>query len=432
MKSVYIYEAVRKAHYRDKKGIRQIVRELGIARNTVRKILAEEESHPPEYRLRKPKSKPVLDPVIPLIDAWLAKDAQEPRKQQHTAQRIYERLREEYGFTGSDRRIREYVAEWRKRPKEVFLPLAFEPGEMAQVDWAEVTIELEGVRRKIQLFCLVLNYSGAFYCEAFERANQESFFQGHANAFAFLGGVPRAITYDNLTSAVKKILEGKNRQENERFVAFRSGYLFDSRFCNPARGNEKGRIENMVKYAERNFFVPVPQVEDLLELNQRLQEACVAYQQKKQAHQEKTVADRLQEEQRHLLPLPIYPPECCRLVPVKADKFALVQFETNRYSVPSQAGHLHLWLKAFPTRIEISNQHETIARHERLYGRYQEAIQASHYQQMLARKPGGRKHLRAVGQTTISSKAKTVTPSPYPQVHVQSPDLSKYRQLLRQ
>ena len=303
---MYIHEAVRKAYYRDKKGIRQIGRELGIARNTVRKILAEEEAKPPQYRLEKSKAKPVLDPVIPLIEAWLSQDAQAPRKQQHTARRIYQRLRDEHAFTGSERRVREYVAECRKRPKEVFLPLAFEPGEMAQVDWAEVTIESQGLRRKVQLFCLVLNYSGAFYCEAFERANQESFFQGHANAFTFLGGVPGTITYDNLSSAVKKVLEGKNRQENERFVGFRSAWLFDSRFCNPARGNEKGRIENMVKYAERNFFTPVPQVDSLVALNQQLEAACVAYQQKNQAHQEKTVAKRFQEELGHLLPIPIY------------------------------------------------------------------------------------------------------------------------------
>ncbi len=138
---MYIHEAVRKAYYRDKKGIRQIGRELGIARNTVRKILAEEESKPPQYRLEKSKAKPVLDPVIPLIEAWLSQDAQAPRKQQHTARRIYQRLRDEYAFTGSERRVREYVEECRKRPKEVFLPLAFEPGEMAQMDWEEVTIE---------------------------------------------------------------------------------------------------------------------------------------------------------------------------------------------------------------------------------------------------------------------------------------------------
>lgn len=261
-------EVIRKAIVRDGKSKRQVARELGIHRNTVSRLL--EADGPQRYTLNQPKKKPVIESVFPVIEAWLKADEKAPRKQRHTARKIYERLREEYGFTGSERRIREVVAELRKKPKEVFLPLAFEPGEMAQVDWAEVSIILGGQRRKVYLFCFVLNYSGALYCQAFERANQEAFFEGHTQAFRFLGGVPKTITYDNLTSAVKRILEGKNREENERFVAFRSGWLFDSRFCNPARGNEKGRVENMVKFAERNFFVPVPVVSSLDELNEQL------------------------------------------------------------------------------------------------------------------------------------------------------------------
>lgn len=227
-------EAVRKAYYRDEKSIRRIVRELGIARNTVRKILSEESASPAKYRLSKLKPKPVLDSVMPIIEAWLESDLHAPKKQRHTARRIFQRLREEYGFTGSERRIREIVAALRQKQPEVFLPLSFQLGEMAQVDWAEVTVNLDGQARKVHLFCLVLNYSGALYCQAFERANQEAFFEGHTQAFQFLGGVPDTITYDNLTSAVKKILQGKNRHENERFTVFRSAWLFDSRFCNPA------------------------------------------------------------------------------------------------------------------------------------------------------------------------------------------------------
>jgi transposase len=126
---------------------------------------------------------------------------------------------------GSERSVRRLVAELSQKPKEVFLPLVFQPGEMAQVDWTEVTVNLGGQRRKVNLFCLVLNYSGALYSQAFERANQEAFFEGHARAFQFMGGVPRCIIYDNLTSAVKRVLQGKNREENEQFVPFRSACL---------------------------------------------------------------------------------------------------------------------------------------------------------------------------------------------------------------
>lgn len=428
---MYIQEAVRKAYYRDSKSIRRIVRELGIARNTVRKILFMENPGPPRYRLNQNKPKPVLDPFMPIIEGWLDEDERSPRKQRHTARRIYGRLREEYGFGGSERRIREVVAELRQKPKEVFLPLAFEPGEMAQVDWAEVTVNLLGVRTKIQLFCLVLNYSGTLYCQAFERANQEAFFEGHTQAFGFLGGVPHCITYDNLTSAVKKVLQGRNREENERFVVFRSGWLFDSRFCSPARGNEKGRIENMVKYAERNLFTPVPCINSLDELNALLRERCLAYQQQTQARQSQSVAERFQAERPYLLPTPTHPPECCRILSLKADKSAMVQFETNRYSVPVEYAHSSVWLKAFVDHIKITNQEGVIATHARLAGRFQESIRFEHYRKLLERKPGALNHLRTTEKEPLATRLQKPVPSIYPHVYVRPPDLSVYRQLLR-
>jgi transposase len=425
-------EMVRKAYLRDKKSKRQIAEELGIHRNTVSRLLESNSSAPPQYRFTRSKASPVTGTYLGIIEAWLEADKAAPRKQCHTAQRVYRRLQEEYGFTGSERRIREIVAQFREKPREVFLPLGFEPGEMAQVDWAEVTVILAGVKTKIQLFCLVLNYSGTLYCQAFERANQEAFFEGHTQAFAFLGGIPRTITYDNLTSAVKKILEGKNREENERFVVFRSGWLFDSRFCRPARGNEKGRIENMVKFAERNLFTPVPCVDSLEELNTLLRERCLDYQNHIQARQTETVGERLRAEQPSLLPIPIYPPECCRIVPLKADKSALVQFETNRYSVPVEYAYSSLWLKAFVDRIEITNQEAVIASHARLPGRFQESIRFEHYRKTLERKPGALQHLRAVDKEPLPEKLQKPAQSRYPKVYVRPPDLSIYRQLLKE
>jgi transposase len=428
---VYIREAVRKAYYRDEKSIRRIVRELGIARNTVRKILSEEPTSHTKYRLSKPKPKPVLDSVLPIIEVWLESDIHAPKKQRHTARRIFQRLRAEYGFTGSERRIREIVSALKQKQPEVFLPLSFQLGEMAQVDWAEVTVHIGGQHRKVQLFCLVLNYSGALYCQAFERANQEAFFEGHTQAFRFLGGVPHCITYDNLTSAVKKILQGKNRDENERFTAFRSAWLFDSRFCNPARGNEKGRVENMVKFAERNFFVPVPVVSSLGELNEQLRGCCELYLTHTQSRQTQTVEERLKLEQSSLLSLPEYQPECCRIISVKANQSSLVQFETNRYSVPNEYAYFSLWLKAFVDRIEITTQEQVIAVHARLPGRFQESIRFEHYRKILERKPGGIQHLRTETKEPLAEKIQKTSASRYPQVYVRPPDLTQYRQLLR-
>ena len=222
---------VREAYYRDGKSKSQIARELGMNRRTVNKLLKMEPDAVPQYQRKHPVTYPVLGPYLKIIQHWLVLDTQAPRKQRHTAQRIYDRLREEHGYGGCYSTVRDYLQQVRKKPKDVPLPLAFAPGEMAQVDWAEVTVTFCGVPKIVYLFGVTLNYSGGIYFEAFERANQEAFFQGHVNAFLFLGGIPLTITYDNLKSAVQEILKGNKRTENEHFVAFRQAWLFESRFC---------------------------------------------------------------------------------------------------------------------------------------------------------------------------------------------------------
>lgn len=417
------------AHFREGKSQRAIAQELGINRRTVSKFLrmAPDEVH--QYHLQKEKPRPVLGEYLSVIHHWLALDAEAPRKQRHSAQRIYERLREEEGYLGSYSAVRDYLQQVRKKPKEVFLPLAFAPGEMAQVDWAEVTIQLAGVPTVVYLFALTLNYSGAVYFEAFTRANQEAFFQGHVNAFLFLRGIPLCITYDNLKSAVQAILKGNKREENAHFVSFKNAWLFESRFCNPASGNEKGRVENMIKFAERNLFTPVPQVNSLTELNVLLKERCVAYQSRTQARQMETVRERLTQELSHLLPLPAHLPQPCNLVPVKADKSALVQFETNRYSVPCEYAYQALWLKVFVDRIEITNQQTIIATHSRLKGRFQETIRFEHYRKALERKPGAQKHFRSAESVVLPLKTREPGATTFPEMTVQAPNMDVYSQL---
>lgn len=432
MKDVYMREMVRKAYHRDKKSKRQISRELGIHRDTVKRILSESTGEVPRYT-RKSWSYPVLEEYLPIINTWLKEDEEAPRKQRHTIKRIYDRLTEEYEFSGSYSTIRDYVGKIRKEPKESFLPLAFAPGEMAQVDWIEeATVVIAGKPCRINIFGMVLNYSGAIYFEAFERRAQECFLTGHTNAFQFFGGVAQTVTYDNLKTAVTKILKGRTREENEQFVEFRSGWLFDSRFCQPGRGNEKGRVENMVKFAERNLLTPVPCVGSLSELNRHLLERCKAYQERIQQRQTITVGERLEQERASLLPIPQYPPECCRIVSLKANQMALVQFETNRYSVPSQYAYTDVWLKAFVEKIEISNSDGTIAVYPRLTGKLQESIRFEHYRKVLERKPGGAEHLRATDKEPIPLKTRESGESAFPKVPVQAPDITVYSQLYRQ
>ena len=427
---MYLQEAIRRAKFKDGKSNRQIACDLGISRNTVKKVVSQERVTVPVYTRKKAVKSPVMGPYFRIIEAWLKEDSTAPRKQQHTGKRIYDRLVEEYQFTGSYRRVQEVVAQYRQRPKEVFLPLAFKPGEMAQVDWIEdMRVILAGKLSKVQVLNLVLNYSGVVYCEAFLNARQEAFFQGHRNAFEFWGGIPGTLTYDNLKSAVTTILEGRNREENERFVAFRSAYLFESRFCNPARGNEKGRVENMVKFVQRNFFTPIPQVASLEELNQRLRQGCEAYLQQTQSRQVESIETRFKSEQPHFLPLPQFPPECCRIIPVKVSKTSLVQFETNRYSVPSEYAHQTLWLKAFVGHLEITSRDKTVASHIRLNGKYEESICFEHYARVLERKPGAEQHFKS--RETASPKPLVPEQTIYPKVSVQPPNLTQYSQLLR-
>lgn len=265
MYAVEHYELIRRKHFVDGMSGRAIAKELGHSRKFVSKALRH--PIPPGYQLTKDKPRPTLDPVRALIDAWLEEDLTRPVKQRHTAQRIYERLVDEAAFRGNPSTIRRYVAERKQARnsagKEVFAPLEFRPGEEAQVDWGEGWIIQNGRRRKAQLFCMKFCFSKRSFVWAYDRANLESFLDGHVRAFEYFGGVPKRIAYDNLKSAVIKVGKGRKRRLNRKFVELKSWYLFDSRFCNVAKGNEKGDVENLVKRSQRTFLTPLPEVTDL-------------------------------------------------------------------------------------------------------------------------------------------------------------------------
>jgi transposase len=221
---------------------RDAAKELGHSRKTIAKALAYR--IPPGYRLSEPRAHPVLDPVKGIIDAWLEQNVKSPPKQRQTAQRIWERLRDEYGFTGHYGTVQRYVKEAAHRQKEVFMPLEFEPGEEAQVDWHEGWIVENGIERKCQFFVMRLCYSKAMFVYPYERANLESFLDGHVRAFEYFGGVPRRIVCDNLKCAVIHVGKGQERRLTKWFRELRAWYLFETRFCNVAKGNEKRDVEN--------------------------------------------------------------------------------------------------------------------------------------------------------------------------------------------
>ena len=401
MLTVEQIEAIRRAYYHEHKSVRAVARELGHGRRVVREAIAGASPPPRRYRLTKRKARPTLDPVVAIIDAWLAGDQAAPRKQRHTAKRIHDRLAAEHGFGGSERIIRQYVQAWKRAHQPEtggFVPLSYAPGAEAQCDWGEAVARVAGVEQKVYLFCLRLAYSlKAFVC-AFPTMRQECFLAGHVAAFAALGGVPHRIVYDNLAAAVARVLQGRTRIEQEGFVAFRGHYLYSSHFCLPGRdgAHEKPLVETLVGYARRNFLVPVPDVPSWDALNALLAERCAAEDTRAASGRGATIGALWQEERTHLLPQQRHAYPCCRTVAVRATRQSLITFERNRYSVPTRHAGARLVLRAFAWTVEIADGQAVVARHPRLYGRDGEQLDPLHYLALLEQKPGAFDHARPI------------------------------------
>jgi len=385
-------ETIRRLYFIEGWSMRRIARERRHSRHTVRRVL--EDPGPPVYRRQSPRPRPVLGRFLGIIDRWLEEDRQRPPKQRHTARRIHARLTSEFGFQGGESSVRQYVREQRPRP-EVMIPLEHDPGE-AQADWGEAHVYLDGRQTRVQLFCFRLCYSQRPFVMAFLRQSQEAFFGGHVAAFEDLGGVPRRITYDNLTLAVKRVLTGSRREEQRGFVAFRSHYLFESNFCRPREAHEKGLVENLVGYVRRNYLVPLPRVASLEELNALLRERCRGGLGRRLQSRNQTVAEAWEEERRHLLPLPAWPWPCCVTRPAKVTLSCLVSFDSNRYSVPAAYAGRNVMVHAYVDRVEIAAVERVVASHHRCYERGQDVLDPYHYVPALLRKPRAFHQARAV------------------------------------
>ena len=376
-------ERIRRAYFLQRKSIRQIARELHHSRKTVRKAIYDPD--PSQYTRVVPTAKPVLGPFTAIINEWLDEDLSSPKKQRHTARRVYQRLVEEHGFEGEESTVRRYVRQCRPRERKVYIPLEYDPGSDAQCDFGTAYVVMKSKLEEVQLFCLRLCYSTRPFVMAFPHQKQEAFFEGHVAGFDFMGGVPGNIWYDNLSLAVKNLVKGKGHrvQEQESFIGFRSHYLFQSQFCNVGEAHEKGLIENLVGYARRNFLVPVPEVSSFQELNELLLERCLREDQRRLRGKDKTVGELWQEEKAKLLPLPKYAYPCCKVCGVRANSLSLVTFQTNRYSVPIAHAYVKLTLRAFVDRVELSAGEQVVAVHRRSYRREEDIINPLHYLPLL-------------------------------------------------
>jgi transposase len=364
---------------------RSVCREFSLHWETLQKIL--EHSEPPGYQMQEPRKKRKLEAFQPIIEQILKDDRTMPRKQRHTAQRIFDRLKKENEYVGGLTIVKDAVRAWRQHQAEVFVPLSHPPGE-AQVDFGEGDIILKGRQTTVAFLVMSLPYSDAFFCCAFPRECTEAFLEGHRRAFAFFGGVPRRISYDNSRIAVKRVMTGRGRELTDEFLRLQSHYLFTHHFCLVRRANEKGHVENLIGFTRRNFLVPLPRVDSMEALNQQLEEACRQDQQRTVRGQVGTKTQLLIEEQSSFLPLPAESFEARRVRTAVANSLSLVRFNRNDYSVPTAYAHHELTVVGTIEQVRILFGDGVIATHRRHWGNQQVQFDPVHYLALLERKPG--------------------------------------------
>jgi transposase len=364
---------------------RAACRQFQLHWSTLDKILTVDE--PPGYREAHPRVKPKLGPVLDVITQILEADRSAPPKQKHTAARIYHRLRGEFGYRGGPSVVRDAVRAWRQHHAEVFVPIEHGPEE-AQADFGHAELVVADRPVKAALFVITLPASDALFCCLFPRECTESFLEGHARAFAFFGGVPRRISYDNARTAVAKIINRRGDVLTEAFERLKSYYLFDSHFCLVRRPNEKGHVENLVGYARRNFLVPVPITDDFPSLNEILSQRCREDLTRRVRGETATIAERLERQLPAFLPLPAVPFDSSRVISTRSNSLSLVRFDTNNDSVPDRHAHQRVTLRAGIDTIRIECDGQLSAVHRREWGRHQTVFNWVHYLGVLERKPG--------------------------------------------
>ena len=385
MKPVELYARVRHACHVEGVSQREAARRFGIDAKTVAKMLRH--AVPPGYRRSKPPPRPKLAAFTAIIDQILETDRAAPPKQRHTAKRIFERLRDAHGFTGGYTVVKDYVRAQRARAQEMFVPLAHPPGH-AQADFGAAVAVIGGVRQTIHFFCLDLPHSDAGFVKAYPAERTEAFLDGHNAAFAFLGGVPRSILYDNTKLAVARILGDGKRQRTRSFAELQSHYLFLDRFGRPGKGNDKGKVEGLVGYARRNFLVPVPVVASFAELNAQLEQRCLERLDHRLRGHTESIGARLERDLAALQPRPAAAYEACERKAARVSSLALVRYDRNDYSVPTAYGHRPVLVQGYVDEVVIACGTEIIARHPRSYACADFVFDPLHYLALLERKIG--------------------------------------------
>lgn len=383
------FQAIRKG-----KSLRSIARETGHDFATVKKYVEKDDFNEIKER-RQRKSK--LEPYKYLIDQWLKDDLKAKPKQRHTAQRVYDRLKEKFGtqFNISDRTVRSYVAKMKAElygHQEGYLPLEHLPGQ-AQVDFGQAEFIENGVKFTGHYLNLSFPYSNSGYTQVFKGENIECLLMGLKSIFEHIGSVPNCIWFDNMACAVIAVKKFGERDLKEMFKRFALHYGFECSFCNPNSGHEKGSVESKVGYHRRNFFVPIPQFKDIKEYNRQLLELADGIRQRKHYKKEKTIAELFLEDKEAMLKLPKKEFEIFKLEKAKADNYGKVKFDNHIYSTSPEYAKKEVWIKADAFNLVILDQdYRYIQSHIRLYGSQKESMNWLPYIKLMAKRPAALKY----------------------------------------
>ena len=381
---------IRRWHRVDKLSISKIARRLSASRNTIAKYL-EGEVTQPRYKTRA-KRAPVMGAWVVKLEAMLAEDAERPRKEQRTAQRLHDGL-VQAGFSGSYPTVQRFVKAWREERRHgvgsVFIPQSFAPGEAYQFDWSYEMVDLGGRPTPVKVAHLRLCHSRVFLAVAYLREAQEMVFDAHWRAFSLWGGSCRRGIYDNLKTAVELIFTGKARQYNRRFLQMASHYLIEPVACTPGAGWEKGQIENQVGHVRENIFTPRLSCQDLAELNELLARRCVQLAQTipHPEQRERTRWEVFEASERALLVPLAAKFEGCAEREVRVSSSALVHVDRNRYSVDCRYAGKTVSLRTYADRIVTMADGKSVGEHVRSFERDRTFFDPWHYWRRWRRSP---------------------------------------------
>ena len=383
MFTVELYARIRRAVMIEGLSRREAAKCFGVHRNTISKMLTY--PVPPGYQRRERPVSNKLGPHTAWIDAVIEADRGVHKKQRHTAQRIYERLRDERDFSGGYTIVREYVARAMLRSREMFVPLSHSPGH-AQADFGEADGYVAGKKVRFHYFCMDLPHSDGCFVKAYPAETAEAFCDGHVAAFDFFGGVPRSILYDNTRLAVARIAKDGERLRSRMFAELQSHYRFEDRFGRPGKGNDKGKVEGLVGYVRRHFMTPLPVADDFAALNLRFLDGCVKRRQAVLRGHTTSIDERMQADVAAFMPRPPAPYDACHKVATRVSSLSMVRYRNNDYSVPTRYGHQEVLAKGYVDRVEIARLGETIAVHARSYETADFVYDPLHYLALLERK----------------------------------------------